>query len=101
MAMNISIPKDKIEDFCRRNRIVKLSLFGSVLRDDFTPGSDIDVLVEFEPTARVGFFELYDIEQELSSLLGGRKIDMNTPQGLSKYFRDKVMTTAEEQYVRS
>jgi predicted nucleotidyltransferase len=79
---------------------VKLSLFGSVLRDDFTPGSDIDVLVEFEPTARVGFFELYDIEQELSGLLGGRKIDMNTPQGLSKYFRDKVMTAAEAQYVR-
>ena len=80
---------------------MKLSLFGSVLRDDFTPGSDVDVLVEFEPTARVGFFELYGIEQELSSLLGGRKIDMNTPQGLSKYFRDKVMTTAEAQYVRS
>ena len=99
--MNISVPKDKIEDFCRRNHIVKLSLFGSVLRDDFTPGSDVDVLVEFEPTARVGFFELYDMEQELSSLLGGRKIDMNTPQGLSKYFRDKVMTTAEVQYVRS
>ena len=99
--MNISIPKDKIEDFCRRNRIVKLSLFGSVLRDDFTPRSNVDVLVEFEPTARVGFFELYDMEQELSSLLGGRKIDMNTPQGLSKYFRDKVMTTAEAQYVRS
>lgn len=99
--MNISIPKDKIEDFCRRNRIVKLSLFGSVLRDDFTPGSDVDVLVEFEPAARVGFFELYDMEQELSSLLGGRKIDMNTPQGLSKYFRDKVITTAEAQYVRS
>jgi uncharacterized protein len=101
MATNISIPKDKIEDFCRRNHIVKLSLFGSVLRDDFTPGSDVDVLVEFEPTARVGFFELYDIEQELSGLLGGRKIDINTPQGLSKYFRDKVMTTAEAQYVRS
>ena len=99
--MNISVPKDKIEDFCRRNHIVRLSFFGSVLRDDFTPGSDVDVLVEFEPTARIGFFELYDIEQELSSLLGGRKIDMNTPQGLSKYFRDKVMTTAEVQYVRS
>jgi predicted nucleotidyltransferase len=101
MAKNISIPTDKIEDFCRRNHILKLSLFGSVLRDDFTPGSDVDVLVEFESSARVGFFELYDIEQELSSLLGGRKIDMNTPQGLSKYFRDKVVTTAEVQYVRS
>ena len=99
--MNISVPKDKIEDFCRRNHIVRLSFFGSVLRDDFTPGSDVDVLVEFEPTARVGYFELYDIEQELSSLLGGRKIDMITPQGVSKYFRDKVMTTAELQYVRS
>jgi predicted nucleotidyltransferase len=101
MAKNISIPTDKIEDFCRRNHILKLSLFGSVLRDDFTPGSDVDVLVEFESSARVGFFELYDIEQQLSSLLGGRKIDMNTPQGLSKYFRDKVVTTAEAQYVRS
>jgi uncharacterized protein len=101
MATNISIPKDRIEDFCRRNHILKLSLFGSVLRDDFTPESDVDVLVEFEPSARVGLFELYDIEQELSTLLGGRKIDMNTPRGLSKYFRDKVMTTAEAQDVQS
>jgi hypothetical protein len=63
MADNFLIPKDKIEAFCRRNHIRKLAFFGSVLREDFSPDSDIDVLVEFEPDAGVGFFELYDIEQ--------------------------------------
>jgi hypothetical protein len=71
-----------------------------VLRDDFRPDSDIDVLVEFEPDADVGFFELYDIEQELSALLGGRKVDINTPQCLSKYFRDNVLAEAEVQYAK-
>jgi len=97
----IEIPKEKLADFCRRNRIRRLALFGSVLREDFTSGSDVDVLVEFEPGARVGFFELYDMEQELSRLLGGRKVDMNTPKSLSKYFRDEVMQEAEVQYVQA
>ena len=100
MAENFSIPKDKVAEFCRRNHISKLALFGSVLRDDFSPDSDIDVLVEFEPDAGIGFFELYDIEQELSSLLGGRKVDLSTPKCLSKYFRDKVLSEAEVHYAK-
>lgn len=74
MASRIVVPKKKISEFCRRNRIKKLALFGSVLRDDFRPNSDVDVLVEFGSEARVGFFELYDMEQELSEILGGRKV---------------------------
>ncbi len=101
MSVRINIPKDKIAEFCRRNRIHRLALFGSVLRDDFGPESDVDVLVEFEPDAQVGFFELYDMEQELGRLLGGRKVDLNTSKSLSKYFRDEVMQEAEEQYVQT
>jgi len=100
MARNLVVPKDEIRDFCCRNHIHRLAIFGSVLRDDFRPDSDIDVLVEFEPDADVGFFELYDIEQELSALLGGRKVDINTPQCLSKYFRDNVLAEAEVQYAK-
>jgi hypothetical protein len=100
MTENFSIPKDKVAEFCRRNHISKLAFFGSVLRDDFSPDSDIDVLVEFEPDAGVGFFELYDMEQELSSLLGGRKVDLSTPKCLSKYFRDKVLSEAEVHYAK-
>ena len=98
MASRIGLSRNKITEFCRRNRIRKLAFFGSVLREDFRADSDVDVLVEFEPEARVGFFELYDMEQELSHILGGRKVDLNTPKCLSKYFRDKVLATAEVQY---
>ena len=96
------IPFDRIaiEQFCRNNGIGKLSLFGSVLRDDFGPDSDIDVLVEFMPDARVGYFELFDIEEELSHLLGGRKVDLRTPNEISRYFRDRVLSEAELQYAR-
>jgi uncharacterized protein len=100
MASKINIPKQTIKEFCQRNLIRKLAFFGSVLRDDFRAESDIDVLVEFEPEAKVGFFELYDMEQELSDIFDGRKIDLNTPKCLSKYFRDKVLTSVEVQYVR-
>ena len=96
---HISIPKDRIADFCRRHHIRKLALFGSVLRDDFRPDSDVDVLVEFEPEARVGFFGLYDMEQELSSFFGGRKVDLRTAQDLSRHFRDKVVADAQVEYV--
>jgi predicted nucleotidyltransferase len=95
---NISIPKDKITDFCRRHHIRRLALFGSVLRDDFGPQSDIDVLVEFEPDAKVGLFKLYDLEQELSRILGGRKVEISTPKSLSKYFRDTVVSEAQALY---
>jgi uncharacterized protein len=98
MSVMIKIPKEEIAAFCRRNHIRRLAFFGSVLRDDFTPESDVDVLVEFEPGARVGLFELFDMEQELSHLLGGRKVDINTPRSLSKYFREEVLQKAEVQY---
>lgn len=94
----LGIPSDKVTDFCRRNRIRKLALFGSVLREDFRPDSDVDILVEFEAGHAPGFFRLAAMERELSQLLGGRKVDMRTPQDLSPYFRDEVVATAEVQY---
>ncbi len=101
MNATIDIPKDEIAAFCLRHRIHRLALFGSVLRDDFSPDSDVDVLVEFEPDARVGLFELYDMEQELSRMMGGRTVEINTPRSLSKYFRDQVLAEAETQYVKT
>ncbi len=101
MNAKLNIPKEKIADFCRRNHIRRFAFFGSVLRDDFGPDSDVDVLVEFETRAQVGFFELYDMEQELSHLLGSRKVDINTPNSLSKYYRDEVLRESEEQYVQT
>ena len=101
MPSKIAIPQDKVRDFCHRNHIQKLALFGSVLRDDFGSESDIDVLVEFEPGAGVGFFELYDMEKELSIMFGGRKVEITTPRSLSKYFRDSVLKNAEVQYART
>ena len=98
MGNNLPVPKNGLEEFCRRNRIRKLAFFGSVLRPDFGPESDVDVLVEFELTAQVGFFELYDLEQELSRILGGRKVDLRTPEDLSRYFRDEVVAHAQVQY---
>jgi len=92
----IDIPRDRIAEFCRQNQIRRLALFGSVLRDDFTPRSDVDVLVEFEPGTRVGL-RFFTLEEELSRLLG-RKVDLNTPGFLSKYFRDEVIAEAEVQY---
>jgi predicted nucleotidyltransferase len=94
----ISIPADRLAELCRRNGIARLSLFGSVLRDDFTPRSDVDVLVEFLPGRRVGFFALTDIEDELSAMLD-RRVDLNTPASLSKYFRDEVLREARSLYV--
>jgi uncharacterized protein len=98
MAIRLHIAKGVLDEFCRRRRIRKLSLFGSVLRDDFGPHSDVDVLVEFEPGAAVGYFELADMELELSELLG-RKADIRTPAELSRYFRSEVLAAAEPQYV--
>ncbi len=96
---NLRIPSDLLDRLCRRHHILRLSLFGSVLRDDFTEDSDVDVLVEFEPDHVPGFFGLYDIEEELSTLLG-RTVDLRTPEDLSRYFRDSVLTHAETQYAR-
>ena len=95
------ISKSQIADFCRRHHVRKLSLFGSLLRDDFGAESDVHVLLEFEPGAKVGFFKLYDLEQELSQLLGGRRVDINKPKSLSKRFRDQVLAKAEVVYVQA
>ena len=92
----IEIPKDRIVAFCRRHSIRRLSLFGSILRDDFGPQSDVDVLVEFEPGARTGL-KFFAMQDELTDILG-RKVDLNTVGFLSKYFRDRVLAEAEVQY---
>ncbi len=96
MRLKINIPEEKVVSFCRRNRIRKLAFFGSVLRDDFSADSDIDVLVEFEPDAQIGL-QFFKMEQELSEILG-RKVDLNTAGFLSKYFREKVIAEAEVLY---
>ena len=98
MTAQIEIPKAKIAEFCKRHLIRKLSLFGSVLRDDFRPDSDIDILVEFEDGAKVGLFDVAAMELELSDVMG-RKVDIRTPAELSRYFRDDVLNRAELQYV--
>jgi uncharacterized protein len=95
---NIDIPKEKIAQFCQRHHIRRLALFGSALREDFTPDSDVDVLVEFQPGTRVGMIRLSGIELELSQILG-RKVDMNTPGFISRYYREEVLAEAEDQYV--
>jgi len=93
----ISLDKEKIADFCRRHHIRRLSLFGSVLRDDFGPASDVDVLVEFE-LGHVPGLSFFAMEEELSQIIG-RKVDLNTPGFLSPYFRDRIERESEVQYV--
>ena len=94
----IAIDRDKIAEFCRKHHIRRLAFFGSVLRDDFRPDSDVDVLVEFEPGHVPGFIRLGEMDCELSDLLGGWKVDLRTPEDLSRYFRDEVVASAEVLY---
>ncbi len=94
----IGLPEDTVASYCKKHHIRKLSLFGSALRDDFGTGSDVDILVEFEPGKAPSFFRLFDMEEELSALLGGRKVDLRTPEDLSRYFREKVLAAAAVQY---
>jgi uncharacterized protein len=89
----------EIERFCARNHVRKLSLFGSILTDRFRPDSDVDVLVEFEQDAGVTYLDLAHMEQELTAMVG-RKVDLRTPQELSRYFRERVLTKALLQYER-
>jgi predicted nucleotidyltransferase len=98
MNKNLTIPKDKVADFCRQHHIRRLSIFGSALRKDFAADSDVDVLVEFQKGNEPGF-AFFDMEDELSKLLG-RKVELNTPGFLSRYFRDRVLKEAEEQYAQ-
>lgn len=96
--LSIQVSKEELAAFCRHHHIRKLSLFGSVLRDDFTPESDIDFLVEFEPEHVPGLITLAGMERELSAIIGGRKADMNTLDCLSPYFRDEVAASAQVLY---
>lgn len=99
MALSLKIPRHKIAEFCVRNHIKRLAIFGSALRDDFTPESDLDVLVEFETGHVPGFIKLAGMEIDLSRIVG-RKVDMRTPEDLSPYFRQEVVETAEIQYAQ-
>lgn len=100
MPARIPIDREQIADFCRKHHIVKLSVFGSVVREDFRPDSDVDVLVEFEPGHVPGFIRLYFIEEELSVLLGGRKVDLVTLKCLNPRIRPHVLAAAEVQYAQ-
>lgn len=98
-TLPIDVPKNKIAEFCQRHHIRKLSLFGSVLRNDFRPDSDVDILVEFEPGKTPGL-AIVKMQLELSEMLNGKEVDLRTPQELSRYFRDRVMAEAVVQYVQ-
>ncbi len=96
--LRITIDKDRLRDLCRRHGVAKLSLFGSVTRDDFGPHSDVDVLVEFAPSARIGLLDLARFQLELSELLG-RDVQVSTPGSLSRYFRQDVVDGAVPVYI--
>jgi uncharacterized protein len=98
--IDIDLSKDKIAEFCKRNHIRKLSVFGSYLGDKFRPDSDIDILVEFFSDHIPGLIRLARMENELSSILG-RKVDMRTAEDISRYFRQEVIETAEVKYAEA
>jgi predicted nucleotidyltransferase len=100
MPVQIHVPQHQLAEFCRRHRIRTLSLFGSVLHEDFRPDSDIDVLVEFEDGHAPGLLGIARMERELSEILGGRRVDLRTPEDLSRYFRLEVLAKAEVQYAQ-
>lgn len=99
LALPIHIPSGALADFCLRNRIRRLSLFGSELTPRFRPESDVDILVEFEPATPISYFDLASMETELTTLIG-RKVDLRTPEELSRYFRPHVLASALPQYER-
>jgi predicted nucleotidyltransferase len=99
MSNSVQIDRKKVADFCKQHHICKLSLFGSVLEHGFRPGSDVDMLVEFDPGATVGLISLAGMELELSKIVG-QKVDLRTPAELSRYFRQDVLRSAEVQYAQ-
>jgi uncharacterized protein len=96
VAIQIPVDLERVADFCRRYHIRSLAVFGSVLRDDFRPDSDVDVLVQFEDGHTPGW-ELFDLEEELSAILG-RRVDLNTPGFLSRSFRQRALDEAQLLY---
>ena len=100
MNRQVTVNRSELASFCRRNHIRRMSLYGSVLRSDFTPQSDVDVLVEFEPGHAPGLLGIARMERELSGMFDGRKVDLRTPEDLSRYFRQSVLDEAEVQYAQ-
>lgn len=96
-TLALELSRDELATFCRHWQIRKLSLFGSRLRGESRPDSDVDLLVEFQPGHRIGLIHMARIERELSELIG-RKVDLRTPADLSRYFREEVLSEAEVQY---
>ncbi|MBI4610959.1 MAG: nucleotidyltransferase family protein [Candidatus Rokubacteria bacterium] len=94
----IHVDRERLVTFCRWHHIRRLALFGSALREEFGPDSDVDVLVEFEPEHVPGLLGIARLERELSAIFGGRKVDLRTPEDLSRYFRADVIAEAELQY---
>lgn len=97
--IEIAVSDEQIGDFCQRHQVRKLSLFGSGLRDELRPDSDLDILVEFEPEAEIDLFDMAEMEIELTNLFG-RKVDLRTSEDLSRYFRQKVLDSAYPLYER-
>ena len=100
MSPHLVIDRSAVSAFCQRHRIARLALFGSALRDDFGPDSDVDVLVEFQP-GHVPGLDFVSMERELSGLLRGRRVDMVTPKFLNMRIREQVLREAEPLYVRA
>ena len=98
MRLKLAVPEDELAEFCQEHGIRRLAIFGSALRDDFGPDSDVDVLVEFEQDRTPGLFGVAGLEMALSALFSGRKVDLRTLEDLSPYFRQDVLDTAEVQY---
>ena len=99
LKLKNKLSQEKINKFCKKHNIKKMSLFGSALRNELTPDSDIDILVEFDKSNIPSFFFLFLLEKELSNYVNGREVDIRTPDDLSMYFRDQVMESAEVLYI--
>ncbi len=97
LKTHIKIPRKKINDFCRQYHIQRMAIFGSVLRDDFRTESDIDVLVTFDPSVRIGFMTLGRMKRELTAILG-RPVDLVPQEGLKPAIRESILASAEEIY---
>ena len=100
MNPQVSVSKTALAAFCQKHGIKRFAIYGSALREDFSPDSDIDILVEFELDRVPGLFGIAGMELELSELFSGRKVDLRTPEDLSRYFRQDALDTAEVQYAQ-
>ncbi|MCR4315765.1 MAG: nucleotidyltransferase domain-containing protein [Planctomycetes bacterium] len=98
MTTQIAIDVNEIAEFCKRHHIIHLSLFGSVVRADFTAESDVDVLVDFDPGHSPSFFDLYYMEEELTSIFENRKVEMVPRNALYHKIRNRVLREAELVY---